>query len=379
MLDQELKDEFYSKYNTFLEEIPSKNVLSDFYISSEKFYKESYYYPNREGFNEILSTLINYNFKKKTFKKDAFFTFLENEHFGLVSINSLEKNLIHLLQMEIDIFMGSKYNCTFNEVDFYQKNNPFKSKKEFHFFIISKILENIKFNPFDGSFSAENEFYLLEEYFDLVLLQLKEKFDSLDIEVLHHEVIRLEILKEKYRFHFLNSSIKKIEKLIERLSSRSVKVKERKNQFKLNISPQKLSKLYVLFFENNNTQINEEKIKRINQFISNCFESDSKYSAITNTYKTKSKSIDFLNKKKFKPFIAVLILFIKLEYVEEKNASSINDILVSDLKEINTGYIGLSGNLRNVISQDLYPLSIKELIELANFKSFTEITSVLKD
>ena len=137
--------------------------------------------------------------------------------------------------------------------------------------------------------------------------------------------------------------------------------------------------MYVLFFENNNTQINEEKIKRINQFISNCFESDSKYSAITNTHKTKSKSIDFLNKKKFKPFIAVLILFIKLEYVEEKNASSINDILVSDLKEINTGYIGLSGNLRNVISQDLYPLSIKELIELANFKSFTEITSVLKD
>lgn len=50
MLDQELKDEFYSKYNTFLEAIPSKNVLSDFYISSEKFYKESYYYPNREEF-----------------------------------------------------------------------------------------------------------------------------------------------------------------------------------------------------------------------------------------------------------------------------------------------------------------------------------------
>jgi len=165
MLDQEQKDEFYSKYNTFLEEIPSKNVLDSFYISSERFYKESYCYSKREEFNEILLTLINYNFKKNTFKKGAFFTFLENEHFGLVSMNSLEKNLIHLIQMEVDVFMGSNYNCSFNKVDFYEKNNPFKSKKEFHFFIISKILENIEFNPFDGSFSAKNEFYLLEEYF----------------------------------------------------------------------------------------------------------------------------------------------------------------------------------------------------------------------
>lgn len=376
MLKQDLQDKFYSKYQSFLEEIPSKNVLDNFYIPSEKFYKNScYYYPNREKFNEILSTLINYNFKKKAFKKDAFFTFLENEHFGLVSINSLEKNLIHLIQMEIDIFIDSKYNCTFNKVDFYQEHNPFISKKEFHLFIISKILENIDFNPYDGSFSTENEFYLLEEYFGKVMLQLKQKFDLLNVEDLHREVIRLEILKEKYHYYFLDSSIKKLESLIVRLNSRSGKIKDK---FKLNISPQKLSKLYVVFFENNNTQINEEKIKRINQFISNCFESNSNYSAITNTHKTKSKSIDFLNKKLFKPFIALLILFIKLEYIEEKNGSSIKDILVSDLKEINTGYIGLSGNLRNVINQDFYHLSKKALLKFTNLKSLTEITAIIK-
>jgi hypothetical protein len=379
MLNQELKDRFYLKYNSFLKDIPSKNILQDFYISSEMFYKNScYYYPNREEFNKILLILINYNFKKELFKKDAFFTFLENEHFGSVSINSLEKNLIHLIQMEIDIFMSSIYNSSFKKVDFYQKNNPFKSKKEFHFFIISKILENIEFNPYDGSFSTKNEVYLLEEYFDKVMLQLKEKFDLLEVEDLHREVIRLEILKDKYHLNFLDSSIKKIEKLIERLSPHSDNVKEKKEQFKLNISPQKLSKLFVLFFENNDIQINEEKLKRINQFISNCFQFDIKYSAITNTYKTVSKSIDFLNKKKFKPFIAVLLLFIKLEYIEEKNASKIKDILVSDLKELNAGYIGLSGNLRKVISQDLNQLSINKLIELANFKSFTEITSIVR-
>ena len=285
MLDQKLQDKFYTKYHSFLEEIPSKNVLSDFYISSERLYKEScYYYPNREGFNEILSTLINYNFKKKTFKKDAFFTFLENEHFGLVSINSLEINLIHLIQMEIDIFMGSNYNCFFNKVNFYQKNNPFKSKKEFHFFIISKILENIEFYPCDGSFSTKNKLYLLEEYFGLVLLQLKEKFDLLKVEDLHREVVRLEILKEKYHFYFLDSSIKKLDGLIVRLNSRSDSLREEIkeiNQDTNNISLvdrdleriqttlviKTLEDIFNDFFELNELVYNEFEKKEIKQLI----------------------------------------------------------------------------------------------------------------
>ncbi|WP_299670379.1 hypothetical protein [uncultured Polaribacter sp.] len=249
MLDQELKDKFYSKYQSFLEEIPSKNVLDNFYIPSEKFYKNScYYYPNREKFNEILSTLINYNFKKKTFKKEAFFTFLENEYFGLTSINTLEKNLIYQIQIEVDMFMGSNYNCSFNKVNFYQKNNPFKSEKEFHFFIISKILENIDFNPYDGSFSTENEFYLLEEYFDKVMLQLKQKFDILKVEDLHREVIRLEILKEKHLFYFLDSSIKKLESLIVRLNSRSDSL---------------LEEIKEINQDSNNTSLVDKDIERI--------------------------------------------------------------------------------------------------------------------
>jgi hypothetical protein len=378
MFDQELKDKFYSKYYSFLEETSNKIIKKEFYVPKEGSRESSYYFRNREEFNKILSILINFNFKKKTFKKDAFFTFLENEYFGLASVNTLEKNLVHQIQMEVDIFMTSKYNCFFRREDFYQKNNPFKSNKEFHFFIISKILENIEFNPHYARFSAENEFYLLEEYFDKVMLQLKQKFDSLETENLHREVIRLEILKDKYHFYFLNSSIKKIEKLIDRLNSRSDKIKEGKDKLKLNISPQKLSKLYVLFFENNNTQINEEKIKRINQFISNCFVSDSKYSAITNTHYNTSKSIDFLVRKNFNPFIAVLIFLIRKKYIGEKRHLNIQNILLKDLKEINKEGIGLSTALRGVISKKIIPLSDKELIKLTKFNSLVDIKNIIK-
>ena len=377
MLDQTLEDKFNLKYYSFLEENPDEFFSHPFNISNESFYKNSYYYQNREEFNKILSTLINYNFKKKTFKKDAFFTFLENENFGITDINTLKKNMIHQIQNEVDEFMISKFNCFFKKEHFYQKNNPFKSNKEFHFFIISRILENLYFDPYYGSFSTENEFYLLGEYFDKVMLQLKEKFDLLKVEDLHREVIRLEILKEKHHFYFLDSSIKKLESLIVRLNSRSDKIKREKDKFKLNISPQKLSKLYLLFFENNNTHINEEKVKRINQFIFNCFVFDSKYSAITNTHKNTSKSIDFLNRKNFKPFIAILILLIKLKYVDEKVSLNIQKVLLKDLKEINKENIGLSTNLRSVISQEVYNYSKKDLLKLTNFKNITKIKSVV--
>lgn len=377
MLDQELKDKFYSKYYRFLEEIPIKTIEKEFYIPEEGPRETSYYFRNREEFNKILSTLINYNFKKETFKKDAFFTFLKNEQFGYAGINTLNKNFIHQIQIEVDLFVISKYSYFIKNVDFYEKNKPFKSNKEFYFFIVSKILENIKFNPYDTSFSTDNEFYLLEEYFDKVILQLKQKFDTLNIEALHHEVIRLEILKDEYHFYFLNSSIKKIEKLIERLNSRPDKIIE--NKFKLNVSPQKLSKLYVHFFENNNTQINEEKIKRINQFIANCFVADSKYSAITNTHKTISKSIDFFSKENFKPFISLLIFLMRKKYVDEKGPSNIQKILLSDLKEINDGYIGLSTGLRGVISEKKISSTDKELIKLTKFKNFIEIRNIIKN
>jgi hypothetical protein len=376
-MKREIDEEFYFKFYKYLEKPLNKSINKDFFIPEEGPRKLSYYYKYKDKFNKILLILVNSSFKETVFKEDDFFIFLENQKYGYTNLNTLEKKLIYHIQIEVDKFISSKYNYLFRDEEFYRKNDPFKSKKEFHFFIISKILENIEFEPYNVSFSAKKEFYLFENYFGKVMIQLKENFNSVNIQDLHREVIRLELLKEKYQHYYLDFSIKKIEKLILRLNVLFDKSNNTKEKFNLEVSPQKFSKLLVLFFKNNKTEIDEERIKKINQFISNCFITNSKYSAIANTKNNELESIDFLNRENFKSFIALLILLKKLKYIKEIDALPIQRILVSDLREINKANIGLSNNLRNIISGDLNNLSKDHLLKLTRLKTLAEIKRVL--
>lgn len=220
MINQILEDEFSLKYYTFLEKIPSKIIEKEFYIPSKHLHKTSYYFLNRDNFNKTLLFLINSNFKRAVFKKDDFFVFLENELFGYPGIDILHKRLIHKIQFNVDLFMGSQYDYLIKREDFYKKYNPFNSTKEFHYFIIKSILKNIEFIPETTGFIIKKSDYVIEAYFRKVLPKLRDNFKVSGLKSdLHIEANRLKILKEKHDFIFLSHFINEIEVLIAELNS----------------------------------------------------------------------------------------------------------------------------------------------------------------
>lgn len=188
-----------------------------------------------------------------------------------------------------------------------------------------------------------------------------------------------EINNTTYNLNTNNNDYTKQQNKKRNLLKNESEKKEVNQKIIIKFSPFKFKNLLIRFFKNAGIQIDTDKENKIDRFILNSIEVKNKnYTGFSGS--SSATTINFFDKKEVTilKFCALLLLLINEDKIESIPDETLQNILITQLKEINEKRIGISTDLRNQIRKNLHGLTNEKLAKHAGFKNSQEIIGLIK-
>jgi hypothetical protein len=254
-------------YNSFIDGIKEFNFESIHYYDHSNIHGERLYSSRHHSYLSMITKLKILDQIEFVVPKDTFYTFLRGYRFDWYPddiFQFLFKELAHTIQKNIDNLKNIWLDFFCKNEPFYDKYPPFNNSESENIFIVENIIKSIRFEPHNANFYFEdNSKEITLEYLENSEINIRENPSELNSELVILEINRLEAIKKKHKFLFIDRYIKSLRLILSDLGSIiEDHTPKSKNTKKLSLKQKEtLSSFLQSYFRVNTNQ--EQNIKKL--------------------------------------------------------------------------------------------------------------------
>lgn len=221
-LGQVDEKDFSLIYHNFIDGIKIFDFESThYYDDSIMEAKDLYSYKYHSHISIIIKIKIS-NHIESIVPKEEFYTFLRDYRFNWYPSDIFQllfKKLAHTVQKNIDNLKNMWLNFFCKNESFYNEYPPFNNLESENIFIVENIIKEIYFEPHNSDFFFKDNFKKITiNYLKNSIVNIRENHDKFDSKSIRLEINRLESIKIKNKFLFVDEYIKLLKDVISDLN-----------------------------------------------------------------------------------------------------------------------------------------------------------------